>query len=348
MIDDPVAKASENSTKPNSDVAHRVRSAASREQCMPRIAAWARNSTTKSRSATASMLLGLGAVKPEIARERLAVDGEGGAREGGGAQRHHVDARAPVAEARAIALEHEDVGEQVVGQQHRLGALQVRVAGHRRLAVLLGLGDERALHVHQSRVHVVEDVPEIEPLVQRDLIVAGAAGVELAAHRPRQLDEAALHVHVDVLELAPEREGAALELAADPVEARQQALELRLGDQLRPRERARPRRASGQIVGPEPPVEGQGRGEGFGGRIGPGGEAPGPGLARGRTGGGHEAPARPAAAAGTGGTRRSAAISAMMRRVASSRSVRAMGPRRARPKWIGSPNRTASGRRRGR
>jgi hypothetical protein len=44
MMDDPVANLSSNSTKPNSLVVQRVRSAASRERCMPRMAAAARNS----------------------------------------------------------------------------------------------------------------------------------------------------------------------------------------------------------------------------------------------------------------------------------------------------------------
>src|ERR1700730_14081126 len=117
MIDEPVAKASENSTKPNSAVAQRVRSAASREPCMPTMAAWARNSTRKSRSATASMLLALGPLLPRA--------GATGSR--AGAERHHVDSRAAVAEPLPVALEHEHVGEQVMGQEYRLGPLQVGV-----------------------------------------------------------------------------------------------------------------------------------------------------------------------------------------------------------------------------
>ena len=46
MIDEPVAHASANSTKPNSAVAHSVRSAASRERCTPVMAAAARYSST--------------------------------------------------------------------------------------------------------------------------------------------------------------------------------------------------------------------------------------------------------------------------------------------------------------
>ena len=44
MMDDPVTNLSSNSTKPNSLLAQSVRSAASRERCMPRMAAAARNS----------------------------------------------------------------------------------------------------------------------------------------------------------------------------------------------------------------------------------------------------------------------------------------------------------------
>src|SRR5207244_3808087 len=58
MIDEPVAKASENSTKPNSAVAQSVRSAASRDRCMPVMAAAGRNSTRASRSLTEPSLFG--------------------------------------------------------------------------------------------------------------------------------------------------------------------------------------------------------------------------------------------------------------------------------------------------
>ena len=102
-----------------------------------------------------------------------------------------------------------------MGEQHRLRALQVGVAGHRRLEMLLGAGQQRRLDLDPPR-RLVEDLAEVEPLVERDLIVPGAAGVELAADRPRHLDEPPLDVQVDVLELPPEREGAALELGRTP------------------------------------------------------------------------------------------------------------------------------------
>ena len=46
-----------------------------------------------------------------------------------GAERHHVDARAGVRQAAPIALEHLDIGEQMMGEQDGLGALEMGVAG---------------------------------------------------------------------------------------------------------------------------------------------------------------------------------------------------------------------------
>src|SRR6266403_531206 len=90
-------------------------------------------------------------------------------------------APAAVGEALAIAVEHTDVGEEVMGEEHRLGALEVRVPGHRRLTVPFGLVQERRLHGLQRRVEVAEHVAEVEALVESDLVVARAPRVELPA-----------------------------------------------------------------------------------------------------------------------------------------------------------------------
>ena len=84
--------------------------------------------------------------------------------------------------------------------------------------MLLGLGEESRLHGDERGVEVAEHVAEIEALVKRDLVVARASGMELAAHRAGDLDEAALDVHVDVFELAPEGEAPALELGPHRLE----------------------------------------------------------------------------------------------------------------------------------
>ena len=92
------------------------------------------------------MLFGLGAVKPRSrASASRSIENAVPARAAAPSGITLTRARA-VAEALAVAREHEHVGEQVVGEQHGLRPLQVRVAGHGVLGVLLGAPDERGLH----------------------------------------------------------------------------------------------------------------------------------------------------------------------------------------------------------
>ena len=94
------------------------------------MAAAARNSTAASRSATASMLLRATRAKPRsfahVARGRAAkpVPASAPAPSGSSSARARQSR-----EAAAVARQHLVVGEQVVREQHGLGALQVRVAG---------------------------------------------------------------------------------------------------------------------------------------------------------------------------------------------------------------------------
>ena len=127
-------------------------------------------------------------------------------------ERQDVDALAAVGQPLAVALELLDVGEEVVRRQHRLGPLQVRVAGQDDVAVALGRVDERPLQLAQPAVEVVDGVAHPELDVGDDLVVAAAAGVQLAADVAEPLDQGPLDVRVDVFELDGERELAALDL----------------------------------------------------------------------------------------------------------------------------------------
>ena len=181
-----------------------------------------------------------------------------------------VSARArAVAEPLAVALQHEDVREEVVAEDDGLGALQMRVARQRRVDRLGGARDERLLHAAQAGADARDDLAEIEPLVDRDLVVAGAAGVELAADLADQL----LQPPLDIRCGCPRARAGT---GRCPPRARRG----------RPRARARSRRAPrrtgarpwrgpcahatlpGDVVRPEPPVERQGPGEPLGGGIG--------------------------------------------------------------------------------
>src|SRR3954465_15242850 len=88
----------------------------------------------------------------------------------------------------------------MVCEEHWLGGLDMRRAGQDGLTVALGESDERLFEPEQRRVERIDRAPRPEPQVRRDLIVARAAGVELAGQRTGLRRERRLDVHVDVLE----------------------------------------------------------------------------------------------------------------------------------------------------
>ena len=137
--------------------------------------------------------------KPRSSATASPVDLPVDAGERAGAERHHRGAVEGELEAQDVPGQHPEVGEQVVAEVDRLGALQVRVAGHRPVAVALG-EVEQPLHRRTGEL----DRPQRVRLdhhrhVGRHLVVARAPGVELAGERADLLAEQALDRHVDVL-----------------------------------------------------------------------------------------------------------------------------------------------------
>ena len=122
-----------------------------------------------------------GPVQSELARDELRVEAERRPGERSPAVRRDGSARRPVAQALQVAHERPGVRLQVVREQHRLRVLQVRAPGHDRVGVRLGLRHERvddAQDVAGDRARVIE---EVHPHQGRDLVVAAAAGAQLAA-----------------------------------------------------------------------------------------------------------------------------------------------------------------------
>src|SRR5262249_31735626 len=259
----------------------------------------------------------------ELLGERLEVDRKRGAGECRGAQRHGGGARAAVAEPVAVALQHEDVREQMVAEDDGLGALQMRVAGQRRLDRFGGARHERLLDAAQAHAYARHDLAQVQALVQGGLVVAGAPRVQLAADLADQLLKAPLDVGVDVLELEAEREGPGRQLVADRGEPPDDGVALGGGQEPGARERLGPRDAAGDVVRPESPVEGERSSELLGAWIGAGRETAAPELLRlrraarrSRTAPWSRALARPRLHG------RSAAMSSMIRRVTWTRAFR--------------------------
>src|SRR5262249_53916297 len=140
-----------------------------------------------------------GAREAEGSREARPVDRQGRAGEGGGAERALVAAGAGGREAVGVPEEHLDVGEAPVAEGDGLRLLEVRVAGHRSRRLLEGAPRERGGEIEDGGARGVEGPQQVQAEIGRDLIVARAAGVELAGEGADLPGERRLDERVDVL-----------------------------------------------------------------------------------------------------------------------------------------------------
>ena len=95
---------------------------------------------------------------------------------------------------------------------------------------------------------------EVEPHVERDLVVATSAGMQLGAGRARDLGDAALDRRVDVFVGRRERERARRELLVDTRQGRRDHLPLLLGEQADRFQHLHVRARAGEIVDGQAPV----------------------------------------------------------------------------------------------
>ena len=164
--------------------------------------------------------VGRGAREAQGLGRHVAVERVGGAGERRGAQRADVRGLARGGHAAEVPVEHPEVGEQVVAQQHRLGGLHVRVARHDDAELALGTVEQHGLELGERGEDLIGEVACDEVRIHGRLVVAGAARVEAPAGRSDVLGQDALDGHVDVLVAVDvKRELAALDLVGDVVEA---------------------------------------------------------------------------------------------------------------------------------
>ncbi len=86
-----------------------------------------------------------------------------------------------------------------MGDQHRFGALQMGVGGHRRVARGFGLLDQLPAPSPQDEPAIgLHLLPHVQPQVGGNLLVAAAAGVQLQAEIADALHQLQLHKVVNV------------------------------------------------------------------------------------------------------------------------------------------------------
>ena len=189
-------------------------------------------SATKSRSLTASSELANTSAKPSACGRRRRVDRQRRAGQRTGAERRHVESLDGGDEPVDVAGQRPAVGQQVVGEQHRLGPLEVGVAGQVGVAGRLGPGQQHVLQGDDEPGDGDQLALAPQPQVGGDLVVAAAGGVQLGAGGAGELGDPALDGGVDVLVALDERERVRRPAPPRPGRAR------------RARRRARRRRAA--------------------------------------------------------------------------------------------------------
>ena len=143
-------------------------------------------------------------------------------------------------------------------QQNGLRALGVRVAGHYRVDVFLGTGDQRRRQRRDRLEQPSTSSPDKEPQVYGDLVIATPPRMELAAQWAELLLQSLLDRHVDVFRgrhPALTRGELCLELGADLPESDVDAHLFFGGQHPSPDQRLRPGATAGDVLAEEPSVD---------------------------------------------------------------------------------------------
>ncbi len=154
-------------------------------------------------------------------------------------------------------------------EEHRLGVLEVRAAGHGRARVRGGLLDERVDDVEDESRDRARLVAQVHARERRDLVVARPARAQLAPEPgPGTLDEPALQRGVHVLVVGGRDERARRDVLAQALERREHAVELVVVEQAGRVQDLRVGLRARDVLAREAPVEVRGlaqRGQRVGG-----------------------------------------------------------------------------------
>ena len=146
----------------------------------------------------------------------------------------------------------------MVADSHRLPALEMGVAGHHRSRIPVRLIHQHLLKRENRSAYLIDLSPAVEPRIGRDLVVAGARGVQFSARCADPFRQLGLDVHVDILQRGLELELPFADVSLDFAEAFLDGGKLLTGQQPGLALGAGMGDGPGDIVGEQPPVIGDG------------------------------------------------------------------------------------------
>ncbi len=194
-------------------------------------------------------------VEPQLRGRPLRVERQRGTGQCPGPQGAHRRPGVPVAQPVDVPDERLHVCQQLMTEGDRLGVLQVGHPGGRGIDVLLGKHDQRMGQLGQPRGHLAGRVPQVEPQVGGDLIVAAPAGPQLSAQRSEPFEQTAFEGGVDILVLDGRAEPALGDRVGELVQGGEHRRELVDVEQPGPVQEPGVRLRREQVVGRQPPVE---------------------------------------------------------------------------------------------
>src|SRR5699024_7208687 len=116
----------------------------------------------------------------------------------------------------------------MVRQRDRLRLLQMRKSRHKSMYVLLHDGEQRLKELLYKFIELRDLVSYIELHVERDLVIAASARVQLLAHISDAVDEVGLHEAVNILIFTGDLKLAALHVQENAAESLQNLVSLLL------------------------------------------------------------------------------------------------------------------------
>ena len=191
----------------------------------------------------------------QVRGDGIRVQRQGGACQRSGTQWRHVGPGPGVQQPVHVTRQRPTVCQEVVCQEHRLGLLQVGVAGQVRLGGTIGPRRQGSLEGRDHLRHLAQLAEGPEPEVGRHLVVPAPSRVQAGAGVAGQLGDPPLHRGVDVLVTDGEGERAVGHLDLDGVQCHEDRLGVDDRHEAHPSQHPDMGPRTGQVLPEHPPVE---------------------------------------------------------------------------------------------